>query len=221
MPSTSSAEGDADLPRVPAPPGEILVLATVQGLVAERARVRAAFARVKPKAVALGVSPEMAAVLLRYERQEDEDPFEDLPDHDFVYSLKLREFGDVDLPPPDLVEAARLAEEGGVKVYGVDMPEEAYEDAFTSTVSTLGFLRYGRIQRRLAKRPPKANSAREFALKWDAAIRKVKGIRLVEAARERHMAQQARALAASVGGPVLLVVDLARAPGVLAALREA
>ena len=33
--------------------------------------------------------------------------------------------------------------------------------------------RHGRVQRRLAKRPPRAEDARAFSLAWDAAIRKV------------------------------------------------
>lgn len=199
--------------------GSVHVLATVQGLVEEAARVREAVERVAPAVVALGVSPEAAAAVLRYAPEPDEDPFEDLPDHDYVYSVVLQRYGAVALPPPDLVEAASLATARGATLVGVDLPEEAYEDLFTKTVSAWGFLRYGRIQRRLAKRPPKAPDARAFALAWDAKIRKVKGIAKVEAAREERMAEQARALA-SGGQAVLLVVDVARAPGVLAALRR-
>ena len=216
MLSTSSADG---LVRVSAPPGEIVLLATVSGLVSERDRVRAAAVRTAPRAIAIGVSPESAAALARYERPADHDPFDDLPDHDFVYSQVLKKFGQVDLPPPDLHEAARVAAERGVSLYGVDMTEEAYETAFTTEVSTLGFLRYGRIQRRLAKRPPKATTAEAFSLAWDAKIRKVGGIARVEARRERHMAAQARALAQKMEGPILLVLDVPRARGVLASLQ--
>lgn len=200
--------------------GEVRVLATVSGLVSERDRVRRAFAGTPPAAVALGVSPEAAATLTRYERGPDENPFEDLPDHDYVYSLKLREFGAVDLPPPDLLEAARLATEAGLPLFGVDLTEEAYEEAFTKRVSTLGFLRYGRIQRRLARKPPRAPDAAAFALAWDAAIRKVKGIAAVEALREARIAAGARTLAARhADGHVLLVLDVARSAGALAWLR--
>lgn len=206
--------------RVDAPPGVVVVLSTVQGLVSERDRVRDVVARERPRAIALGVSPESAAALLRYERQPDEDPFDELPDHDYVYSVKLREFGPVDLPPPDLVEAVRQAQARGIGVFGVDLPDEQYEEAFTTEVSAWGFLRYGRIQKRLARRPPRAADARAFSLAWDRAIRKVKGIARVEAKREAHMAAQARALAEREAGTILLVVDAPRAEGVLASLRE-
>lgn len=206
--------------RVKIPEGEVILLPSVQGLVRERERVRDAWARERFAAVALGVSPEDAASLLRYEPNPEVDLFDDLPDHDLVYSVQLRAFGAVELPPPGLLEAARLARDSGVPLYGVDMPEEAYETAFTKTVSTLGFLRYGRIQRSLAKRPPRAPDAETFALEWDRRIRRVKGLRIMEARREAHMAGSVRALAKQAGGPVLFIVDYARAEGIRAAWRQ-
>lgn len=204
--------------RVAVPGGEVAVVATVQGLLAEAERVRAAFEEVGPKAVALGVSPESAAALLRYEPVEGVDPFDDLPDAELAYSLRLQEFGPVALPPPDLVEATRLAKAHGVPLHGADLPEARYEDVFAAEVSAWGLLRYGRVQRKLAKRPPPAADARAFALAWDGAVRRVKGIDRVEKAREEHIADVARALARQVGSPVLLVLDAAREAGVLAAL---
>lgn len=192
----------------------LALLFTVQGLVEERERVRRAYAGLRPRALALGVSPEMAANLLRYERDPEADIVDDLPDHDYVYSVRLAEYGEVDLPPPDLMEAARLSKADGVPLYGVDLPEERYEELFTTSVSTFGFLKYGRLQRRLAKRPPRAPDARSFALAWDATMRKVKGLRVVEAAREEHIAAQLEALARQAEGAVLAVVDVAREEGV-------
>lgn len=217
MPSTSSAEAPV---RVRLGAGEVVVLSTVQGLVAERDRVRTAFAQVSPRAIALGISPEQAAALLRWERKDDEDPFDDIPDHEHTYSLCLGAFGAVDLPPPDLLEAARLAKENGLPLHGVDMTEETYEETYIKEVSAWQFLKYGRVQRRLAKRPPKATDARSFSLAWDAAIRKVKGLDRIETRREETMAQNAAALAAQTQGPVLLVVDHPRAAGVLARLQK-
>lgn len=193
--------------------GEVVLFSTVQGLAAEGERVRAALDEEKPAIVALGISPESVASLLRYQPEPDVDPFDELPDHDYVYSLKLREFGEVDLPPPDLVAALAWAKEASATSYGVDLPEEQYEELFTKTVSTLGFLRYGRIQRKLAKRPPKSTDARAFSLAWDAAIRRVKGLRLVEAAREAHMAEAAAKLASEGGARVFLLVDAPREAG--------
>lgn len=200
--------------------GEVILLATVQGLVAEQERAIAALRKERPHVVAIAQSPESVAGLMRYEPDPEADLFEDLPDHDLVYSLKLREFGDVSLPAPDLLAAIRWAQEHGAAVFGVDLPEESYEDLFTKQVSTWGFLRYGRIQRRLAKRPPRAADARSFTLAWDAAIRKVKGIARVEAERERAIARNALALAREKGAKVLLIVEAAREAGVAERLGE-
>lgn len=206
------------LPRVRFGEGEVVVLASVHGLVAERERVLASLEAEAPAVVAVGLSAESVAALLRYEPQPDEDPFEDIPDHDLMYSVKLAEFGEVALPPPDLLAAVRWSKERGVTCYGVDFAEEAYEELFTKSVSAWGFLRYGRIQKRLARKPPQAEDARTFSLAWDARIRKVKGIARVEAERERHMAALAERLARDAGGRVLLLVDVPREPGVLQAL---
>ena len=194
--------------------GQVLLLGSVPGLVAERVRVLAALNEIHPDVLAIGVSPESAAALLRYEPSPDVDPFEDIPDHDYIYSVKLREFGEVELPAPDLVAAIRWARDANVPFFGVDLPEERYEDVFTKEVSAWGFLRYGRIQRKLAKKPPKAADARAFSLAWDARIRKVKGIARVEAARELAMAEQAAGLARDKAAKVLLLVEAAREAGI-------
>lgn len=206
------------LPRVRSGDGEVVVLASVHGLVAERERVLRVLDAESPQVVAVGLSAESVATLLRYEPQPDEDPFEDVPDHDFVYSVKLGEFGDVSLPPPDLLAAVRWARERGVACFGVDLGEEAYEELFTKSVSTWGLLRYGRIQRRLARKPPRAPDARAFSLAWDARIRNVKGIAKVESERERVMAASAARLARERGARVVLVIDAPREQGVLQAL---
>jgi hypothetical protein len=198
---------------------EVVLLGVVQGLVAEAERVRAAFVEARPAAVALGVSPEAVAGLSRYQSPEDPgEHFDDLPDAEFAYASRLNEYSEVALPPPDLREAVRLAREAGVPVFGVDLTEEQYEDVFTREVGALALLRYGRIQRQLARKPPRASDARAFALAWDAEVRRVKGIARVEERREFRIAEGARALARQVAGLVLLVVDAPREAGVEAAL---
>jgi hypothetical protein len=193
--------------------GEVLLLSTVQGLVSERDRVLAALHTERPDVLALGQSAESVADLLRFEPSAEVDPYEDLMDHDLVYAAQLEAFGEVQLPPPDLLAAVRWARDKGVTCFGVDLAEEAYAMLFTKSVSTWGFLRYGRIQRRLSRRPPRAPDARALSLAWDARFRKVKGIRIVEAAREAHMAQHAAHLARETPAKVLLLVDAPREAG--------
>lgn len=201
--------------------GEVVLVASVQGLVSERARVAAILEAERPDVVAVGLSAESVAALLRYQPDPESDPFEDLPDHDLIYSLKLGEFGKVDLPPPDLLGAVEWARDAGVTCYGVDLSEEAYETLFTKTVSTWGFLRYGRIQKKIAKKPPKAADARAFSVAWDAAIRRVKGIARVEEAREVAMGRHAMTLAREAGRKVVLIIDVPREAGIAKLLSSA
>lgn len=201
--------------------GEVVLLSTVHGLVAERERVVGALHTERPDVLALGQSAESVASLLHYEPSPEVDPYDDLMDHDLVYAAQLEAFGEVRLPPADLVAAARWAQDAGIPVFGVDLAEEAYSTLFTKSVSTFGFLRYGNIQRRLSRRPPRAADARALSLVWDAKFRKVKGIRVVEAAREAHMAEHAARLARETPGKVMLVVDAPREEGIAKLLASA
>lgn len=201
--------------------GEVLLFSTVQGLVSERERVVAFLEAERPAVVALGQSPESTANLLLYEPSPDVDPYDDVMDHDLMYATQLEAFGEVELPPPDLVAAARWAQERGAQLVGVDFPEDDYQTLFTKTVSTFGFLRYGNIQRRLSRRPPRATDPRGLSFAWDKAFRKVKGIRLVEAAREARIAEGAIRLARESKGKVLLLVDAPREEGVSRLLASA
>lgn len=201
--------------------GEVLLFSTVQGLVSERERILHVLESEAPSVVAMGQSPEATANLLLFEPSPDVDPYDDVMDHDLVYAAQLEAFGEVSLPPADLVAAARWAEARGALLAGVDFPEDDYQTLFTKTVSTFGFLRYGRIQRSLSKRPPKASDPRSLALAWDKAFRKVKGIRLVEAAREARIAGEAARLARERKAKVLLLVDAPREAGVAERLAAA
>lgn len=194
--------------------GEVIVLGTVQGLASEAERALAAIEAEQPDIIALGVSAESVASLLRYVPDPELDLIEELPDHDYVYSIKLREFGDVALPAPDLLAAVHWAQDHAIPIFGVDLAEETYEDLFTKEVSTWGFLRYGRIQRRLAKKPPRAADPLAFTLAWDAAIRRVKGIHRVEEHREDAIAANASQLAREKSAKVLLLLEAAREAGV-------
>lgn len=202
--------------------GTIHLLATVQGLVAERDRVRAAFAATKPKAIALGVSPESVTALSNYKKPEndDDDPYDDLPDAEFAYSVWLSKLGEVALPPPDLYEGVNLAKEHDLPAHGVDLTEADYVEAFTTEVGAFSLLRYGRVLRKLAKRPPKAADPREFSLAWDEKCRRIGAIDRVEGRREAQIAAAARRVAREAGGDILLIVDAPRALGVATLLRQ-
>lgn len=201
------------LARIPIGDGQVVLVSTVQGLVSERARIESILFDERPTIVAIGLSPEAVAGLICYQPDPEVDPFEDLPDHEFIYGVKLKEFGEVALPAPDLLGAIQWSKDAGVPCYGIDLAEEAYETIFAKEVSAFGFLRYGHIQRKLARKPPQAPDARAFNLAWDAAMRRVKGIARVEAAREEAIAERALQLA-SPGDKVLLLVEAPREAGI-------
>lgn len=221
---------------VEVPGGAVHVLATVHGLATEAARVEDAFRRVAPRVVALALGVEGVAGLRHHLARKAEpvapkapapdgdDPYEYdaedlLADSEIAYGLALQKFGKVLLPPPDLLAAVRLADESKLPIYGVDFSEEQYGEAFAKHVTAWALFRYSRRSRRIEKRPPKAATAREFALAWDAHLTRVKGYATLEREREARIAAGAKALAREHGA-VLLVVDPPREAGVLARLRE-
>lgn len=190
--------------------GELHLVGSIHGLVSEGGRVRRLLQQVRPAAVGIAVSAEGIDALSKFEGASDPEMLEEMPTHDLVYSLTLKQYGAVTLPPPDLLAAVRTAGELGASVESVDLTEEAYVEAFTKSVNTWGFLKLGRIQKRLSKKPPKAPNAHAFALAWDERMRKVKGLAKVETLREETIARESRRLLEKHRAPVVVLVDVAR-----------
>ena len=194
---------------------ELHVLGTVRGLASEEERVAAAFDRLEPAGVALGVAPEDLEGLrsvdggAAYEHEFSEA--------DDIYAHYLQQFGPVALPPRDLVAAVRIARERGVPVATLDLPEVQYVETFTGAVSGWQLLLYNRRVRKLARKPPVAEDALAFHLWWDAQIRRLGGFDRLERAREAHMAAELGRLALPAGR-VLVLVEAARVAGMVAAL---
>lgn len=193
------------------------IVGTVRGLVSEAARVEAAFDRVEPAAVALGVGPEDLEGLAKY--QEGASYEHDYSEADEVYAHYLRQFGEVELPPRDLVAAVRLARDRGVEVVPIDLPEVQYVEAFTREISGWQLLRYNRRVRKLARKPPQAEDAMGFHLGWDREVTRLEGFARLEREREERMA--ARLLGAPLPpGRVLVLVEAARVEGLVRSLEQ-
>lgn len=200
------------------PDRELHLLGTVRGLVSEAARVEAAFDRLQPDALALGLGPEDLDGLEKLEAGTEYE--HEYSESDEVYAHYLQQFGPVELPPKDLVVALRLARARGIPVVAVDLPEVAYVDAFTKAVSGWQLLRYNRRVRKLARRPPAAEDALGFHLWWDAQVGRLPGFAALERTREAHMAARLRE-EPSLRGKVLVVVEAARVEGIARALEPA
>jgi pheromone shutdown protein TraB len=198
--------------RIEVPGCQFVVLGTVRGLVSEAARVEAAFERVQPDIVALGVGPEDLAGLEQHAKGAEYE--HDYSESDEVYAHFLAQFGPVELPPRDLALAVELAARRGVPLVAIDLPEVAYVEAFTREVSGWQLLMYNRRVRKLAKRPPAAEDAMDFHLAWDRAIGRLKGFATLEREREEHMARNL-AEDARFRGKVLVLVEGARVEGLV------
>lgn len=195
------------------------ILGTITGLVSEADRVAQLFQDLAPDCVAVGIPENELAGLRAYITAGPDAPEPDDEDVEEGYSLALSRFGDVGVPPPDLMEAVRLALTAGVETFALDLDDDTYADAFTEEVSGIQLVRYSLKMRRLARRPPKAATAGEFALKWDSDVRKLKGFARLEKRRERKMADSLKAI--PVGHTrILAVIELPRLEGVTTALRN-
>lgn len=192
----------------------VLVVDTVLGLESEEQVVADALAAFEPDAVALGVSPEELEGLGDYLEASGEPPQPE-PDR---YAEGLMEFGATSLPPPSLLAAVTAARDRGLPLEALDLPEEAYTEAFTDLVSTWQLFWNTRREKKLARNPPDVESAREYALVWDAKRQKASGLARLADRREAHMADRIRDVAARFDR-VAAVVETPRAVGVLEELR--
>lgn len=197
------------------------VLGTVHGLVAETAAVEAAFAEAAPDALAVGIAPgELEALEAHAAGGDVEESDEEVTiDPSEGYEVGLSRYGEVAIPPPDLLAALDLARGHGVPATAVDLDTTQYDEVFSASVGPFTLFRYGRRMQRMARRPPPAPDAAAFALAWDARVRQLRGFDKVERAREAHMAARVADLAGR-HRRILVVVDVARAAGVVEALRQ-
>ena len=196
------------------------VLGAVHGLMSEAAVVEEAFRASQPDAVALGIAPGELDGLDEHARGEPSEPDQEVTiDPSEHYALGLSRYGDIGLPPPDLVAAVALAREHGVEPVAVDLDGTQYDEIFAANVGPFAFFRYGRRVQKMGKRPPRAPDAVAFALAWDARIRALRGFDRVEAAREEAIARRVEDLATRHRS-VLVLVDVARAEGVVARLKR-
>ncbi|MGQ0534830.1 MAG: hypothetical protein ACT4PT_02025 [Methanobacteriota archaeon] len=190
----------------------IHLLGTVNGLVSEGRRFLATYEEVRPDALAVGLSPDDVEGL-RELVQLRELPEYEPTEMDEAYGAGLSRFGPVHFPAAEYLECARISAEHGIPLLPLDLGEAEYVDVFTKEVSMFQLWRYGRKLRKLATRPPSGASAEEFALRFDAEVRKLGGLDRLERAREARMADRLKA-AARDHARILAVVEIARIRGV-------
>ncbi len=194
---------------------EVVVLPVIRGLASERMRVRAAIEEVRPAAVGLSISPEELSMLRAHPSGDPEPPGAE----EEAYAAGLSEFGEVEEPLRGFGEGIDVAGHGGIPVHPLDMDEEALSSAYLAAVSGWEFILSGARASKMRRWRARADSAEAFVLAWDAQTNQSKGLRDLQRQRERHMAHRIRELARD-RGPVLALVELERAKGVVERLRD-
>ena len=189
----------------------MVILGTVQGLVREQRKVKAAYDELKPDMVALPISNEMLTGLKAVVQGEVMEVATNSIDD--LFADHLRRFGEVQLPPPSLVEAYRLADEHGVQITTLDMTEEDYAKAYTDHVSGWHYWRRIWNLSKLAKKTFVADTPEEFVVIWDAYNNRLKGYADLEKYREGYMAKKALRLLRK-HERVLILVEYERMEGV-------
>jgi hypothetical protein len=175
--------------------GSLLLLGPVRGLVADAVAVRGALEAFGPEAIGAGVAPEELAGLVEYFGDVPAEPVVPLATTELSEVRGLTRFGEVQVPNPAFLAALAWGRAAGVPVSALDPGEEEAASLFTEHISYVELVRRTVREHRLGRSPPTPSSADEFALRWDGSIGGGRGSRRLAAARDGHLAAQARQLA--------------------------
>jgi hypothetical protein len=200
--------------------GEVLLIAPVRGLAREGPETVRAIDRYAPRAVGLGVSPEELRGFVEYFVRSEADPVVPLTTAERSEVRGLVRFGEVSVPNPSFLDALRWAAGRGVPAEGLDPGEDETATLFAENIGYLELVRRTVRERRTARNPPAPTTADEFALRWDGEVAHGRGSRRFAGARDLHLAEAGRRLAATYGR-VAILVDRERFEGVRALLAGA
>jgi hypothetical protein len=203
---------------VPAPGGRsATVLGVVRGLVSEADRLAERLEAIAPARVGVAIAPDELASYQNYFVGVETEPFVPLSASEAVEVRELGKYGEVRVPHPSLLRAMTWARDHDRPVDALDPTEDEYAEMFAEHIGYWELVRRTVRERNLLRSPPKAPDADRFVLAWDARLHPGRGSARLRAARESHVAGALAALSAE-GGPVAVVVDRERVPGLLAAL---
>jgi len=193
--------------------GDILLIAPVRGLASEAPTAVRSVQGHAPSAVGFGTSPEELRGLIEYFVRSPAEPVVPLTTAERSEVRGLVRFGEVSVPNPSFLEVARWATAGGIRVEGLDPSEDEIATLFAENIGYLELVRRTVRERNVSRNPPAPDSPDEFALRWDHHIARGRGSRRFAAARDLHLVQSTRRLAAT-HSRVVVVVDRERFDGV-------
>jgi len=199
---------------------DILLLASVRGLLSEAEALGPALDAFGPEAVGVGVSPEELKALVEYFVLSEAEPLVPLTTTEVNEVRGLSRFGEVQVPNPSLVETLRWGRSRQVPVAPLDPNEERSADLFREHIGYVELVRRTVRERKLGRAPPTPSSPDSFALEWDGTVGKGRGSRRLAEARDEHLAQEVGRLTRG-RGRVAVVVDRERFDGVRSLLRAA
>jgi len=204
---------------------KLTIMSSVKGLVSERELVRAASRTVKPRCLAVGISPGEIDGLRNLAESGDDPPEFFLSQHEILYATGLSFLADklddkVKVPPPSFDEAVKLGVEKGIELEGLDLQEVEYTEAYIKHITRWQWLRQGMRLKKLKKKPWASTTPDDFAFEYDDALGALPGYAALERTREQAMADRLIELADD-HTRILAVIELPRVDGVIQRLKEA
>ena len=187
------------------------ILPIIKGLISEKDKVIDALSKkdYETAGVSWGIE-EIEAVRRRDEITGDNET----NDLDIVYLYKLKTFGNVDMPDPAFTYVVDEFSKKNVSVIPLDMSDDEFAEAYCREVSTLDFLKEGKIVKKAMKREFDSSSPEAFIMEWDALINEVKGYRKMNAVKEEFIAKQIQDIA-KYRKNALILVDYERLDGIM------
>ncbi|MDX1612591.1 MAG: hypothetical protein R3185_09480, partial [Candidatus Thermoplasmatota archaeon] len=172
----------------------------------EAEAVRELAQELKPAIIALCLADEVVGEARAWAQTQGS-----LGSEDEAYVKGLSRWGEVALPAASYGVASQAGETLGADVVGVDLGEGPYLDRYTEQISMWDLFKRSWWLRKVAKRPPEAESPEAFCKVFDARINQGP-FQALEAAREEAIAEGVSSLAQE--GDVLVVLPVARLAGV-------
>ena len=196
---------------------EIFVIPVVRGLESNKKLIIDEMERITPDIIALSVSPEELDGLLHLE-EIDVNDFA-LSDYEEMYVDKLRRYSRVVFPPPAYTECTRYGTEKKIPLASLDVSERNFSELYVSLVGTQDLILHSLRKKRLRKRKINAESAEDFAVRWDREVNGLHGFREMAERREEYMARRIAKLSEKYE-KIAAVVEVERAAGVMARLKS-
>lgn len=203
---------------------KVTIMSSVKGLVSERELVRSAYRTVKPRCLAVGISPGEIDGLRNLAQSGDDPPEFFLSQHEILYATGLSFLADklddkVKVPPPAFDEAVKVGVEKGIELEGLDLQEVEYTEAYIKHITRWQWLRQGMRLKKLKKRPWASTTPDGFAFEYDDALCALPGYAALERTREKAMTERLMELA-DEHARILAVIELPRVDGIIEGLKE-